>query len=53
MLWFYFKTLKVISQVKLWDGLTEMRQKDRQKAATLTAGIAGLLKIKDHYPENN
>lgn len=53
MLWFYFKTLKVISQVKLWDGLTEMRQKDTQKATTLTAGIAGLLKIKDHYPENN
>ena len=38
---------------KLWDGLTEMRQKDRQKATTLTVGIAGLLKIKDHYPENN
>ena len=38
MLWFYFKTLKVISQVKLWDGLTEIRRKDRQKVTTLTVG---------------
>ena len=38
MLWFYFKTLKEISQVKLWDGLTEIRQKDRQKDTTLNCG---------------